>query len=368
VTTVREDIEHRIRQGGRITFADFVKLALYAPGKGYYSTPANRIGKAGDYFTSPHLHPVFGAMVGKQVAQMWEVLGHPGVFEVVEMGVGCGYLREDVLSYLADHRPDVSGHIQYLAFDTNSWHQEKGIAPARDWAEGHFVTLPSRVTGCFLSNELVDAFPVHVISRNGGLLQEVYVDLEGENLVECLGPLSSPRIKEQLSMVECALPEGCRAEVNLSAVDWIRDVAAALERGFVLTIDYGDLAPRLYSRLRSEGTMQCYRAHKACSNPFSMVGEQDITAHVDFTALAVAGRRAGLEVTGYTTQALFLAGLRIDQAVASLDPLTGGARQSAMAHLAMHELLQPDGLGGLKVLIQHKGVVDPALDGLRFST
>jgi SAM-dependent MidA family methyltransferase len=215
------------------------------------------------------------------------------------------------------------------------------------------------VTGVILSNELVDAFPVHrVVMRPLGL-REIYVGWDGSGFIEIETPPASPALERHFERLGVTLEAGQRADVNLQALEWMRQVGAILRRGLVFTIDYGHTATDLYAPSRKDGTLLCYHRHAVSDSPYLRVGQQDLTAHVDFTSLALAGQEAGLTVTGFTNQLHFLMGLGIESAFAGVDP---ESPESA----AMRALLRPDGMGTTyKVLIQHKGMPAPQLDGLR---
>lgn len=216
------------------------------------------------------------------------------------------------------------------------------------------------VTGLFFSNELVDSFPVHRIQVTAQGNEELWVDYRDGRFVECLKPLSSDRLASYLRQVGLDWVEGYRTEVNLHALDWMAHVAQSLARGFVLTIDYGHTAQDLYATDRTRGTFLCYRQHAVHEDPFLHVGEQDMTAHVDFSSLATAGEEQGLQTTGFTNQMSFLMGLGMEQILAGLD-------QNSPELAAAVQLLKPNGMGTtFKVLVQHKAVPHPELDGLRY--
>jgi SAM-dependent MidA family methyltransferase len=227
------------------------------------------------------------------------------------------------------------------------------------WAPDLSMFPPGSMTGVILSNELVDAFPVHrVVMRPLGL-REIFVGWEGNGFIEIEAPPASPALERHCERLGVALETGQRADVNLQALEWMRQVGAVLRRGLVLTIDYGHTAADLYAPSRKTGTLLCYHHHTVSDSPYLRVGQQDLTAHVDFTSLALAGQDVGLTVTGFTNQLHFLMGLGIESAFAGVDP---ESPESA----AMRDLLRPDGMGTTyKVLIQHKGMPAPQLDGLR---
>jgi SAM-dependent MidA family methyltransferase len=223
------------------------------------------------------------------------------------------------------------------------------------------------LTGCFFSNELVDAFPVSVVTRHGGRLKEVYVTAAGGELREELGPLSDTSIAAYVARYAHHLEEGQRVEVCRQAQEWMRAIAAKLARGFVITIDYGDTAERLYTPDRPRGTLLAYHGHTAGEDFFTTPGQNDLTAHVNFTALIDAGKAAGLEPAGFTTQERFL--LALGEASEFSDVYEPGASelQRLDARLKLKRLISPAGMGNIfKVLIQRRGVVPVALAGLRF--
>ena len=215
------------------------------------------------------------------------------------------------------------------------------------------------ITGVFLSNELVDAFPVHRLVKRPLGLREIFVGWDGSRFIEIEAPPFSPDLEAYFARIGISLEVGQQAEVNLQALEWMRQVGTRLRRGLVVTIDYGHAAADLFAPARKTGTLLGYYRHTVSDSPYVHVGQQDLTAHVDFTSLALAGQDMGLEVTGFTNQLHFLIGLGIESTFADLDP---ESPQSA----AMRELLRPDGMGTTyKILIQHKGMSAPQLDGLR---
>jgi SAM-dependent MidA family methyltransferase len=217
---------------------------------------------------------------------------------------------------------------------------------------------PESVTGLMFSNELPDAFPVHRVQKVGHVLKEVFVEIRDGRFVNCLRDLSTPELEKYFRRLQIELPDGYKTEINLAALAWMRQVAASMHRGVVITIDYGHSAEDLYGPERSNGTLLCYRSQMASEDPYARVGLQDMTAHVDFTTLATAGEEEGLSVTGFTNQMSFLMGLGVEDMIAQLTPETPEFRA------ALH-LLKPDGMGRtFKILVQHKGLDAPALDGL----
>ncbi|HEU5093176.1 MAG TPA: SAM-dependent methyltransferase, partial [Nitrospira sp.] len=228
------------------------------------------------------------------------------------------------------------------------------------WVNDLANVAPQGLTGLFFSNELVDSFPVHRVQVTAQGLEELWVDYRDGRFVECLRPLSSDTLAHRLRRVSADWPEGYRTEINLRASEWMKHVAQHLDRGFVLTIDYGHTAQDLYRSDRKHGTFLCYFRQSIREDPFRRVGEQDMTAHVDFSSLVETGEGHKLQTTGFTNQMSFLMGLGVEQMIAELE------QDSPQFKAAIH-LLRPNGMGTtFKVLVQHKGIQQPELDGLRY--
>lgn len=365
-------IADEIHATGPLTFARFMEMALYDPWFGYYMRREQgdaQIGWNGDYYTSSDLHPTFGRALATQLRQIDDLLGHPDPFSVVEMGPGKGLLARDILEACADQGDSFAKRLSYVMVERSPAMkalQRRALAPwlpsrhAISWAEGIHTLGTGSVEGVLLSNELVDALPVHRVRVENGELREVYVDMHEGRFCEQLKPLSTPALAQYLDKVGVALSEGQTAEINLEAVAWIREVARVLRKGLVITIDYGHTAQDLYSWDRRRGTLLCYYRHNASEDPYSRVGLQDMTSHVDFTTVALTGEEAGLHVTGFTNHLSFLTGLGIEETLQQLDPESAAFR-------SIVDLLDPRGMGQtFKILIQHKCMARPDLDGLKF--
>jgi SAM-dependent MidA family methyltransferase len=386
--TLRQLIAAQITQSPdqRITFADYMNLALYQAQHGYYAMNGRTIGSQGDFFTAPHLGADFGELLAEQFAEMWQVLGHPAPFTLVEMGAGQGLLASDVLRHLRRAYPDCFAVLQYIIVEKVSsliaaqQHQLKSLMQNWDglsWCS--FEQIPSTsIVGCCFSNELVDAFPVHLITIADNQLQEIYVTLPSNfaqlnsepdaeiTFLEVTGAPSTPRLSEYFRLIGVDLlskqyPNGYRSEVNLAALDWLQTISDRLQRGYLLTIDYGYPASRYYSPVRSQGTLQCYYRHAHHSDPYQAIGAQDITAHIDFTALEKYGTHLGLEMMGFIQQGLFLMALGLGDRIAALSqPERPPEPQAIQAILqrreALHLLMNPMGMGNFGVLLQSKGL------------
>jgi SAM-dependent MidA family methyltransferase len=366
-------IASEISRQGAISFARFMELALYHPQFGYYmrepEAGAERIGWNGDFYTSSDVHPILGQALARQAAQIDMLLGYPDPFFIVEMGPGKGLLAKHFLSACQLGANSLPQRLRYVLIERSPAMraaQQQQLEPWRhagspaSWLEDLNSLAPESVTGLMLSNELPDAFPVHRVQKVGHALKEVFVEIRDGRFVPCLRDASTPEIENYLRRLQIELPDGYRTEINLAAPAWMRQVAASMHRGVVITIDYGHAAEDLYGPDRSNGTLLCYRSQMATEDPYVRVGLQDMTAHVDFTTLATVGEEMGLTVTGFTNQMSFLMGLGVEDMIVQLTPETPEFRA------ALH-LLEPDGMGRtFKILVQHKGLEAPALDGLIF--
>ena len=350
-----------IDAAGPILFSEFMAHCLYHPKYGYYMTNRQRIGRDGDFFTSSSVHALFGQLIAKQLQQMWEILGCPASFVVAEQGAGAGHLCLDILNALETDSPEFYNLLHYRIVE---------ISAENRMRQAHLLMRhQSRVNwcqesdllgmiGCFLSNELIDAFPVHLVERRNGKLLEVCVAVENGTFQEVLRDPSTEELANYLNWQEVELAEGNRAEINLAAPAWMRNIAGLLKSGFVLTIDYGYLASELYAPWRTTGTLMCYYQHTSGENPFIRIGEQDLTAHVDFSALIKAGEESGLQQLFYGDQCKFLLGLGFVDALLQAQARETEPHRAQALRLTLKNLILPDGgMGAIfKVLIQGKGV------------
>lgn len=360
------ELRERINATGGLPFAEFMAACLYHPRYGYYMTPRARIGKGGDFFTSSSVHALFGRLIARQFVQMSELLAGDR-FQIVEQGAGEGHLALDILDALAAEAPALYDRVTYTLVE---------VGPAsRERQAGTLAAHAGRVAwcgadawridnGCFLSNELVDAFPVHVIEKHAGELSEVFVVARSNgSFGEELRPPSTPALADHFKWLGAAPVDGNRAEVNLAAPVWLREVAGRIDRGFVVTIDYGYPAAELYALHRRAGTLLCYRRHQADDDPYTAVGEKDITSHVDFTALQLAGVEAGVETLWFGEQYRFLMGLGFFEELLRLQAQCTDEREARALRLTLKNLILPEqGMGEtFKVLVQGKGIGRPEL-------
>lgn len=351
VTRIRAEIE----RDGPVTFARFMDLALYDPAGGYYRADAARPGRDGDFLTAPEVHPIFGAVLSRAVADAWDRLDQPLPFVLREFGAGDGTLAVAILDGLAHERPDLAAAIRY---------QPVEVEPARLTAlagrlgdAGHGAVLerdsrPAAIDGFILANEVLDALPVHRVVVHESDLREVMVDFEGDAFVDVEADPTTPALAARLVADGVTLAEGQRAEICLDIDPWIHDLAGGLRRGVALLIDYGYPATELYDPVRRpDGTLRAYLRHRVHDDPYLHVGRQDLTAHVDVSAVERAAAVAGLTHLGTTTQAEFLVGLgtaSLLQAVQA-DPKTTIEDYLALRS-ALMRLLDPAAMGRFRVM------------------
>lgn len=373
-SAVEQEIRDLIRRDERITFARFMQACLYSPRGGFYSARRDRV--SAHFGTSSTSHPVFGALIARQLDQIWQLLGEPPVFHVIEVGSGDGALARSIVNACLRMDPRFARALYYVGADYEpGWVNPPGAAI--DWPAGKgagssttgSAAAPTiqrvraaglgafrNIVGCILCNELIDNFPVHRFTIKDGRIREIFVTTSGASFVEVLDEPSSPRIAARLAGLGLTLPEGYRGEVNLAMKDWIRQVCAALDQGFVLTIDYGERAADLYSPQNAQGTLVCFNRHAIGGDPYRDVGQQDITCQVDFTSLMELGEGHGLDTVGYARQRQFLANLGFQGFLEALETQSLSAARAELSRMAMMTLVDPDEYGDFKVLAQAKGI------------
>jgi SAM-dependent MidA family methyltransferase len=379
VTPLAELLADRIRRFGPLTFADYMRECLYHPVHGYYSKPESK--RFADYYTSVDVHPIFARLLARQFVEMWESLGRLAEFTLVEAGAGVGRFAAHVLDFSEAKLSDFYGALRYVAVERSGSRREQArIATKRHAAAGRFTVsaeVPTHIAaGCFFSNELVDALPVHrvvmeslhrlkPVPLNGGALKEILVDFRDGRFVDVMAPLSTCAITEYFAAQSITLCEGQHAEAGLEACDWISEIGRRLERGYVLTIDYGHPAAELFDDHHMRGTLLAYQNHRVSEDFYASPGERDLTAHVNFTALESWGKRSGLETAGYTSQTAFLLALGQGNEFADLYDEGQTEAERTKARLQLKTLIHPEGMGErFQVLIQRKGVVPTPLTGL----
>jgi SAM-dependent MidA family methyltransferase len=292
--------------------------------------------------------------------EMWEITGKED-FTVIEYGAGTGALCKDILNYLQPNQ-EFYKKLRYCIIEKSASMREKEKTILNEKVEwiGSLSELVN-FTGCVLSNELLDNFSVHKVIMKDGL-KEVFLDYNGQ-FTEVLRPASSELIN-YLHQLNISLPENYSTEINLEAIDWLNEIALNLKKGFVLTIDYGYLSFELENK--KNGTLICYNKHQVNDNPYAFVGEQDITAHVNFSALQKWGEIKGLLSCGYTNQAHFLRGLGLTNHLREIEQNRAKDVSDKQKLFLIHTLLTDMG-NKFKVLIQQKGLSSPPLSGLLFS-
>jgi SAM-dependent MidA family methyltransferase len=310
--------------GGALPFDLYMETALYAPGLGYYVNGRRKFGEAGDFVTAPEVSPLFSRCLARQVA---ECLLNLGGGSVLEVGAGSGRMATDMLSELEmlDALPEryqileLSPSLRQAQFDTLS-HGVPHLLPRVVW----LTEMPSAgFRGVLVGNELLDAMPVHRFRRVEGTWQELAVAVKGRTFCDRWKPLQSPGLAEALEKLwpdATGVIEGYSSELNMRLAPWLKAVAASLDAGYIILIDYGFAQREYYHAERSLGTLICHFRHRAYADPYLLPGLQDMTANVDFTALAQAAVALGFELSGYTTQAHFLIDSGLEQMLSTSDP------------------------------------------------
>jgi len=354
-----EIIQLKIRSDGPVSFHDFMEMALYYPSLGYYNSGKNKIGKEGDFYTSPIVSSLFGELIGKQIEEMWTVLDKKP-FTIVEYGAGTGSLCNDILCYLKNN-PTLYEQLSYCIIEKGEALRKKQQSRLPEKVSWHnSIREIAPVNGCVLSNELLDNFAVNRVKMEKELM-EIYVDYDNDFL-EILRP-ASPLLKNYLNEQNIELPSGYVTEISLEAIEWIKEISENLEKGFVLTIDYGYAAEEFYSPKRNSGTIVCYKNHQVNTSFYTDIGSQDITAHVNFSALSHWGKKAGLERSGFTTQANFLRSLGLMNYLRNFELRDPENNRAAIWQI--QKLLMDMGTK-FKVLIQQRNVKNLMLTGIQF--
>lgn len=370
--SLREKIEQEIRERGPIPFSRYMELCLYDPELGYYSRHAEQFGKSGDFYTSSDVHAVFGRLLARQFDEMWRAMGSPERLELIELGPGRGLFAQDVLDWSEKKFPEFFRALNYQLVESSpslrkkiestlARHLETGKASVHD-------SLGARPSSCpriIFGNEFFDAMPVDVLSSRG----ELRVGAEDGRFVETWAPASS----EQLTYLDrySVHPEpGERIEAALPAFQYAAQLAAALDRGFLIAIDYGYTRDEQLAG-RHRGTVMAYRQHSVSADPFQAPGEQDLTAHVNFTALADAAAQNGMQVQPLLTQSQFLMGIGEKTQFADAFEGCRPPQERAKVALQLKHLVTPAGMGEtFHVLVASKGAEEEAvskLSGLGFA-
>ena len=358
VALIRDEIE----RAGPIPFARFMELALYHPVHGYYRSATARPGRGGDFLTAPEAHPIFGRAIARHVDDAWRALGRPDGFTIRELGAGSGALAAAILSGLAADRSDLAAIARYRPVEVEPARLDElrdrlaagGVADRLEPDDG------APIVGIVIANEVLDALPTHRVIGRGGRLREILVGWRDGAFVDVEDELSTPALAERLAAEEIQLVDGQLAEICLAVDSWVAGVATGLARGLVLLIDYGHPAAELYDGARRPaGTLAAYYAHRVHGDPYRAIGRQDLTAHVDITAVKRAATAAGLDHLGTTTQGKFLAALGAGELLVHLQ---SGPEASLQAYLearsALVRMIDPAAMGGFRVLSFGRGLPD----------
>jgi SAM-dependent MidA family methyltransferase len=357
-----ERIRREIEGTGPIPFARFMDLALYDPDGGYYRSAEARPGRGGDFLTAPELHPIFGEVIARAVTEVWEGLGRPDPFLIREHGAGAGALAVPMLIALP-------AAIRYDPIDVDDRRIETLRSRLADVGLDARLAPPggSPADGMVIANEVLDALPVHRVRRRGDALVELAVDVAADGLFdEREVEPTDPALAERLESEDIQLVDGQTAEICLALDAWIAQAAALLRRGLLLLIDYGASATELYDPLRRrDGTLRAYVRHQVSDDPYRLVGRQDLTAHVDVTAVERAAHAAGLTTVGITTQAEALIGLGIEEKLRRIqeDPATT-LEDYTLLRSALVRLLDPAAMGRFRVMAFGREWPDDAPLGL----
>jgi SAM-dependent MidA family methyltransferase len=349
-------------QKGWISFAEFMHLALYAPGLGYYSAGSQKFGDSknggGDFVTAPQISPLFAQTVSNQIAQVLNITHG----NILELGAGTGKLAADILLTLAEKNSspanyfilEVSDHLRQVQLETLQNKLPKNLVQRVEW----LTELPSNFNGVMIGNEVLDAIPVHIVHAKEGGLYERGITIEVGEFVWQDKVLSEPSLLDVVSKLN--LPEGYFTEVCPVASGLISSLAHSLQQGIILMIDYGFAAREYYHPQRNQGTLMCHYQHYAHSDPLINIGLQDITAHVDFTSIAHAGVNHGLALSGFCSQAQFLMNCGILELMSQVSP-HDMARYAPLA-AAAQKLLSPAEMGDLfKVIAFSKNIEEPLI-------
>jgi SAM-dependent MidA family methyltransferase len=345
---------------GVITFRDYMEMALYHETYGYYRKDIPLIGKKGDFVTSPHTGPFFGALIAVQLKNLFDISGR-SAFNIVEMGAGHGFLAKDILDYLMMYENEFYKKTRYIIIEPAQPTMDIQKTNLKKFLDNvvFYQTMDElpELEGCVLSNELLDAFPVHLIEKKQGVFHEVGITVNNDNqLKEVLVDIKkeTPLFTYIKERVPKDLPDGYRTEVNMDIINWLDSLNSKLLSGFIFTIDYGHSAKDYFNNARNRGTLLCYREHQVNENYLEYPGSQDITAHVNFSDLHHWGKLYGFTTIGYNEQWAFLGGLDFEKTYIKIfkkiDPFSKELN-------AVKMLIMPHCMGAThKVMIQVKDI------------
>jgi SAM-dependent MidA family methyltransferase len=367
VNPLREKIEHEIHEDGPIPFSRYMELCLYDPEHGYYSRNAEQFGKAGDFYTSSDVHKVFGRLLARQFDEMWRALGSPAQIELVELGPGCGLFAQDVLDWSEKKFPDFFHALRYVLIESSpALRQRIKKSLIRDFESRKaklnsldFMDEISSANTIVFANEFFDALPVEILSPKGSLR----IDTRDNRFIEAWAK-PSPEELEFLDRYSIHPESHERVEAPLAAQHFMDQIAASVRRGFLIIIDYGyTRAEQLAGRHR--GTVKAIRQHSISANPYEAPGEQDITADVNFTALAAAAEKQGMQPHKLLTQSQFLMGIGEANQFADAFEECRLPQERAKVALQLKHLVTPAGMGeSFQVFVASKGIGQEEVAGL----
>jgi SAM-dependent MidA family methyltransferase len=369
VSALREKIEQEIRTHGPIPFSRYMEFCLYDPERGYYARSAVQFGKAGDFYTSSDVHAVFGRLMARQFDEMWRTLGSPAEITIHELGPGRGLFAQDVLDWSEKKSPQFFRALRYVLSETSPALRDKIAQTLQRHFQSGKAEFASRnkklATAIVFANEFFDALPVEIVSTHGSLR----IDVRDGRFIETWSP-PSPAELEFLDRYSVHPEPGERVEVPLQSQEYISQ-AASLSRGFVVAIDYGYTREEQLAG-RHRGTLKAIRQHSVSANPYEAPGEQDITADVNFTALATAAEKEGMRTHKLMTQSQFLLGIGEANQFADAFEDCRLPQERAKVALQLKHLVTPAGMGeSFHVLVASKGIAEKkveALTGLSFGT
>jgi SAM-dependent MidA family methyltransferase len=369
-------IRDHLKRHGPTPFPWFMEQALYHPAYGYYTSTRLRIGRQGDYYTNVSVGRLYGELLGSQLIEMWKLVGSPSLFTIVEEGAEDGQMAIDILTAVADESIEAAGCFGYVIVEPlprKQQQQQARFKPAL-LEKVRWVTRVDElepVTGAFISNELVDSMPVHIVAYCDNQWSELLVDFSGKDFFFVRAKVESTELVHALERIPLPVTAPYRTEVNLAAARWIRGVSARLEQGFVLIADYGFPRHEYYKPERTEGTLSCYSRHRRSYNPLEQPGERDITAHVDFTSLAEAAANGSFTVAGYADQHHFMVGAGESRLLAFEKAVETGEGTARAAFLGPYRALMHPGTMGMafKFLLLTKGLNQPPrLTGFKYAS
>lgn len=343
-----------IQGNGPITFDKFMEFALYDKEDGYYCKSGKRFGKSGDFYTSPTVHRAFGNVISKFIVRVFEAIDEQFV-SVIEPGCGNGYLAVDILDCLKEFYPTVYENIHYYCIDKSISNLDNAYELLADHrAIVNFAAdisdLKDKHSGVVISNELFDALPFHRIKFKDNKPYEIYIENEGESFTEHLGKLSSNDLQKFIDNLNIHFEQDQQIEINLNYKKVIEQISNSLNKGVVVTFDYGWLSGELYSPERLDGTYRCFHNHQISADPYINIGEQDITSSVNFSDLIKLGEQNELKLIKYSTQGQFMVDWGVLDIIEKLDEK---GRSTAK------NLFMPGTMGDMfKVLIQQKNMND----------